>query len=412
VRIFAFRRFVHAATAAALVPALGATIGAQGLPSEPVVLAGGRVTLGGDVSASFSCGSAAGSGLCEDDPGFFNYSDYEHSTLRMLRLDASAAVHANRHLSMLAEVRSENGEAPRPYALYLRYRPWQRLPLDIQAGRVPPTFGAFSRRSYPSDNVLIGYPLAYQYLTSLRPDAMPASADELFEMRARGWRSSFSIGDPEPDRGLPLATAFHWDTGVQVHVEAPWADGTIAVTTGSLANPRVRDDNNGRQIAGRLAVRPRAGLQIGVSGSRAALLTRGVASAAGVSSRDFPQTAVGLDLEYSRDYYLVRVEAILNTWRLPTIGEPLRAAGTSIEGRYKFRPGWHVAARLDHLGFNRIDGSSGAATWDAPVTRVEIGGGYLIRRNVQLKLSLQHNARDAGRVHRLNLVSAQAVVWF
>jgi hypothetical protein len=412
VRIFAWRRFVLAAMAATLLPALGVTARAQGLPSEPVVLAGGRVTIGGGVSASFSCGSAEDAGPCESDPGFFNYSDYEHSTLRMLRLDVSAAVHANRHLSLLAEVRSENGEAPRPYALYLRYRPWEQLPIDIQAGRVPPTFGAFSRRNYPSDNVLIGYPLAYQYLTSLRPDAIPAGADELFEMRARGWRSSFSIGDPEPDRGLPLATAFHWDTGVQVHVEKPWADGTIAVTTGSLANPRVRDDNNGRQIAGRVAVRPLAGLQIGVSGSRAAFLTRDAAMAAGVSSRDFPQTATGLDLEYSRDYYLVRVEAILNTWRLPTIAEPLRANGISIEGRYRFRPGWHAAVRVDHLGFNRIEGDAGASAWDAPVTRVEIGGGYLIRRNVQLKLSMQHNARDGGRVHSLNLVSAQAVVWF
>src|SRR5262245_35478577 len=48
---------------------------AQSLPSEPIVIADGLVTLGGDVSASM--GSA--------DPGFFNYTDYEHSALRMLR---------------------------------------------------------------------------------------------------------------------------------------------------------------------------------------------------------------------------------------------------------------------------------------------------------------------------------------
>lgn len=407
-----FRHAVRLAAAAVLLPVLGTTARAQGFPNEPIVLAGGRVTLSGDASVSFSCASAPEPGACDDDPGFFNYSDYEHSTLRMLRLDLNAAVRANRHLSLLTEVRSENGEAPRPYALYLRYRPWERVPVDIQAGRVPPTFGAFSRRNYPSDNILIGYPLAYQYLTSLRPDAVPADADELFAMRARGWRSNFSIGDPEPDRGLPLATAFHWDTGVQVHAAADWADATVAVTTGSLANPRVGDDNNGRQIAGRLALHPWPGLRVGISGSRGAFLTREAAAAAGASSRDFPQTAVGLDLEYSRDYYLVRVETILNTWTLPTIDAPLHATGTSIEGRYKIYPGWHLAARVDHLGFNRIEGATDTIAWDAPVTRVEVGGGYLVRRNVQLKLSLQHNVRDAGRVHHLNLVSAQAVVWF
>src|SRR5256886_9040457 len=67
---------------------------------------------------------------------------------------------------------------------------------DIQAGRVPPTFGAFARRAYVSDNFLIGYPLAYQYLTSLRPDAVPANADELLRSEERRvgkeWRSRWS----------------------------------------------------------------------------------------------------------------------------------------------------------------------------------------------------------------------------
>src|SRR5437660_527842 len=63
------------------------------------------------------------------------------------------------------------------------------LAFDIQLGRVPPTFGAFPRRAYSTDNPFIGYPLAYQYLTSLRADALPANADELLQMRARGWLS-------------------------------------------------------------------------------------------------------------------------------------------------------------------------------------------------------------------------------
>ena len=47
----------------------------------------------------------------------------------------------------------------------------------------PPSFGAFGRRAYNADNPLIGYPLAYQYLTSLRADAIPATADDLLRMR-------------------------------------------------------------------------------------------------------------------------------------------------------------------------------------------------------------------------------------
>ena len=392
----------------------GLPAAAQGVPSEPLVFGAGRVTLGGDVSATFSCAETPETGSCGEDTGFFNYSDYEHSTLRMLRLDINAAIRANRFLSVLAEIRTESGTGPRPYALYVRLRPWAERAFDIQAGRVPPTFGAFARRTYANDNLLIGYPLAYQYLTSLRPDAVPASADELLSMRGRGWRSSFSLGNTTPDRGVPLVSTFRWDTGVQVHSAVSWAEMAASVTTGSLANPLVSDDNGGKQLAGRVAVRPQAGLVIGVSGARGSFLSRTAARSAapGIMTGDFVQSAVGADVEYSRDYYLVRAETIRSTWTLPTIEAPLAALSASIEGRYKLHPRFYAAARYDHLGFSTITGLTRTGTWDAPVSRVEVGGGYLVRRNLQLKLSLQRNTRQGGRVPHLKIGAAQAVFWF
>src|SRR5262245_5909752 len=145
--------------ALAFVCLAGAAAARAQVPSEPIALAGGRVTLGADVSASI--GSA--------DPGFFNYTDYDHSALRMLRIDVMGAVNAGDHVAILGEVRTENIDGLVPYALYVRVRPWTARNFDIQAGRVPPTFGAFARRAYATSNPLIGYPLAYQYLTSLRP---------------------------------------------------------------------------------------------------------------------------------------------------------------------------------------------------------------------------------------------------
>lgn len=380
---------------------------------DPIVFGNGRVAIGGDLSLTVSCASTADPGICGDDTGFFNYTDYEHSTLRMLRLDLNAALRANERLSFLAELRSENGSAPEPYALYVRFRPWRQHAFDIQAGRVPPTFGAFARRTYTSDNLLIGYPLGYQYLTSLRPDAIPATPDDLLRMRGRGWLSSFPLGNTTPDRGLPLATAFRWDTGVQAHAASSWAQATVALTTGSLGNPRVRDDNDGKQVAGRVAVHPVAGLILGTSAARGAYLTREAASSApGSPANDFTQTAFGADAEYSRDYYLVRVETIVSRWTLPTLDRALRAVSTSLEGRYKLRPGFYVAARVDHLGFSDVRGATRTATWDAPVSRLEVGGGYLLRRSLQLKVAFQHNVRDGGRVPQINLGTAQVGFWF
>ena len=83
----------------------------------------------------------------------------------------------------------------------MRVRPWRDRPIDIQAGRIPPTFGAFARRDYGAGNPLIGYPLAYQYLTAVRPDALPASTDDVLRMRARGWRPSYPIGSLDDRAG-------------------------------------------------------------------------------------------------------------------------------------------------------------------------------------------------------------------
>lgn len=415
---FRGRALVTLVTVVALGPSLPAA--GQTLPYEPIAFGGGRVTIGGDVSATFSCADSdeEETDRCPGDAGFFNYTDYEHSALRMLRVGVTAAVKAGNRLTLLGELRSENAGAPQPYALFVRIRPWTSRAFDVQVGRVPPTFGAFARRTYPADNVVIGYPLAYQYLTSLRPDALPANADELLRMRGRGWLSNFSVGNTAPDRGLALVSAFRWDTGVQVHAANDFIDGAAAVTTGTLGNPLVGDDNAGKQVAGRIALRPTTGLIVGLSAARGPFLTRGASEGAGAArgAGRFTQTGWGADLEYSRDYYLVRFETIVSDWTLPVINAPavdlpLRAISTLVEGRYKIRPGLYAAARLDHLGFSTITGSTSRTQWDAPVTRVELGGGFSLQRNLLLKLTFQHNTRAGGRVREANLGAAQLVFW-
>ena len=385
---------------------------AQRLLSEPIVFADGRVVIGGDMSLTGSCSHAPGAAACTEDSGFFNYADYRNSTLRMMRLGLSTSVRISRRLSALADLRLENARAPRPYGFYLRFRPFEGRDMDVQAGRIPPTFGAFARRAYSTDNPLIGYPLAYQYLTSLRADALPAGPDDLLRMRGRGWLSSFPIGSQTPEAGLPLADAFLWDTGVQMHTAVRWADATASVTTGSLSNPRFRDNNSGKQVAGRAAVKPVAGLVVGISASRAPYVASVAASLAGATADAFSQRVIGADAEYSRDHYLLRVETVGSVYDLATIQSRLRARGTMVEGRYKFSPRAHVAARIDHLGFNTIVGSTRSATWDAPVTRWEAGGGYALQRNAQLRVSVQHNTRDGGRVRALSALAAQLLYWF
>lgn len=380
---------------------------AQTLPSEPIAFGGGRVVLSGDVSASFA----------PEDTGFFNYSDYERTTLRTLRLGLTAAFRVSDRISILGDVRSENLGGVWPMALYARISPLPGRRLDVQVGRIPPTFGPFSRRAYGRDNPLIGTPLAYQYLTSLRADALPADIDELLAMRGRGWLSAYTIGDRTPGRGVPLVSAFTFDTGVQVTTGWRMVEVTGSVTNGTLSNPRVTDDNAGKQVAVRISVTPAAGLVMGSSFARGPFVSRGAISSSGVGHQGrYTQTVQGLDVEYSRGHWIARADAVLSTWRIPLASagrvQSLRAAAIALESRYTFLPGAYAAARVEHLGFSRVSGSVDSGPWDAPVSRLEVGGGYYLQRNVIARMSLQINRRDAGRTARARLLAGQILFWF
>jgi hypothetical protein len=391
-----------------------AGVRAQELPAGPITMAHGTVTIGGEVTVT------AGS---RDNRTYFNYTDYEHNALRMFRVSLSGMWRPAGRLAFLTELRSENAQRVVPYALYVRVRPWKDRAFDIQAGRIPPVFGAFARRSYGADNPLIGYPLAYQYLTSLRADALPATADDLLLMRARGWRASYPVAVTGPGPGVPLVSAYRWDTGVQAHATGGRVAGSIALTMGTLSNPRVTDDNRGRQVSARVAWKPVVGLVLGASAARGAFLTGALEDrvAALTSRQTHAQRALGFDAEYSRDYWIVRGEVIDSRWNLPGLAEPridspLSARAAFVEARYRFAPRFFAAARADRLTFSRIRGErlfAGQPTpWDAPVTRVEAGGGVYLQRNLTVRAVVQRNWREGGRVRNRTFVSGQLAFWF
>ena len=376
--------------------------------AEPVSLLGGRVRLGGEVSGT----------IAPEDLGWFNYSDYGVSTLRLFRVDLAAEARLASSASVLLDVRSDNLAAPRVYALYLRLRPWAGRELDLQAGLVPPVFGAFVRRRYAADNPLPSLPLAYQYLTNLREDAVPSRSEQLVAQRGDGWRVRYPVGSAEAGPGLPLVNAERWDAGVQLRLGREPLSLAVAVTQGTLCYPRVTDDNDGKQVSLRLGWTPSPALVAGVSGAVGEYLAREVQEVLPASAQGtYRQEAAGLDLQWSHGYWIVRAEAVWSRWTLPAldatrIEEPLDAVGAFAEARYKLRPGLHVAARVERLAFSEIPSAVGPRTWDAPVTRLEAGAGFAPWRHVLLKASWQHNWRDGGTVEENDLVAGQVVLWF
>ena len=382
--------------------------GGTAASAQSVSLFGGRVRFAGELSGTIS----------PRDEGYFNYSDYGTNVLRLFRADLTLEARLARFASLLADARSDNLGSPRVYALYLRLHPWPGRPLDLQAGLVPPVFGAFLRRRYASENPLPSVPLAYQYLTDLRDDAIPATAEQLLAKRGRGWLVSYPVGSPGAKPGVPLVAGERWDAGVELRIGREPLSLAVAVTQGSPSRPVIEDGNDGKMVSGRLAWIPGPSLVLGVSAASGDFLTRSVTSALPQPApRGFRQDLLGADAQWSQGYWILRAEILWSRWALPPLEEtritaPLSAYAGFLEARYKIRPGFYAAARLERLAFSRIDSTLGRQEWDAPVTRLEAGLGFVPQRYALLKASWQHDRRDGGYVRQSDLLVAQLVLWF
>ena len=63
-----------------------------------------------------------------EEEGWFNYSDYENSTVRSLRLSLVAEVTLAERVAVITEIRTLQFDTPEAYALYVRVVPGCRRP--------------------------------------------------------------------------------------------------------------------------------------------------------------------------------------------------------------------------------------------------------------------------------------------
>jgi hypothetical protein len=393
------------ACAAILVSAVSPA-SAQVWPRGTVSAFDGRLTIGGDLSATYG----------GDDPGYFNDTDYGSNTLRRSRASLLVEVAPNRRVAWLGEARIGTDHGLDIYAAYMRLTPWPDRALALQAGRIPPVFGSWSRRGYAAENPLIGEPVLYQYLTSLRADALPRTSADLLRMRGRGWRTTYPVGNAVPASGLPVIAGPSWDTGIQLHLGTRPLEAAVAWTTGSLSKPGVAARPGGGGWSARMAATPSPGMTVGVSGARGTfVLDSAVAALPPASRTGGTQSALGIDAEWAHGHWLYRGELVRTSWSLPAEAGgplPLTSLGGYVETRYRLHPRVFVAGRLERLSFGTITSPSGPAAWDARVTRVEAGAGVSLAPRLRVKLAWQLDTRDGGRVRRDALVAAQVLSWF
>jgi len=399
---------------------------AQILPDRPVAWFGGRVVIGGNVSV------AAAS---TEDHTYFNSGTYTEDTMRLIAAALTSSIALHSRIGIEADLRVA-GEPDgshwyfRPRTLALKVQPLSTPKFHVQAGLLQTAFGTASNRAYGRENLLIGRPLIYQYATAIRGDAFPRHVPDLLHNRGLGAVAYYVVGDfftyGDGDgsnygySGLPLADTSGWNAGVRVAAGGDGLNAAATVTEGSLSNPRSRGSSGGWQASGRVETRRVTGLVLGASAAHGRYLDRDldVIVASAIDNQDPRETAFGLDAEYSRDYWLVRAEALYSRRTVPILRQPLLAdvlgvSGLDVEGRYRLAPGWYLAARLGSLLFGPASDEAGSTSWDANAFRVEAGTGWSVTRGLLLKATYQYNRRDiAGPLHSAHRVAVEALAWF
>jgi len=312
---------------------------------------------------------------------FFSFGENPFHAIR-LRLLADGKIHE--HVSAFAELLSDDGRAPRLYGGFVRLSDPKGRDIHIEVGKIPMHVGAFPNRSDASRNSLIGSPIPYQYHVDIRDDQLPVAPEDIVANRGRGYFTNYATpglsGTGYSGLGQALSVLYEncWDFGAVLVGTASPFEFAAGVTNGTVGSMVSTDNNDGKQILGRLGFAPAPWIRAGVSGARGPYLFRQLDDdlPAGHEVDDYHQVFAGADLELSYDRAIFTGEYVWNRFEQPFLGN-LDLDSWYAEGKVTVLPGWYVAGRYSRMLFDEVDlTAGGVARWDAPLWRREIGIGF------------------------------------
>lgn len=352
-----------------------------------------------------------------------NQSSTSEGPFNLVQLAVHADAALSDRVSVFTRLQFDSGASfdVSIYGAYVMFSGFVPADLHVELGKVPSPFGTFAERSYPDKNPLIGTPLLYHYHTSLRPDRVPLSADDLLSARGMGqFGFTYLSGDTTGmafRRGVPMLYDSWWDFGMVALGTWRNFEGRVGLMNGAPGIPEARTEmNDSRAPIGRVGWVPAPWLRVGLSGGRGAYLNGGAAPylPAGKSLSDYRQTVTGLDFAFERGWWDVHAEWAGCSYETPHIAGDLEQTTWYLEVRRKLAAGTYAAARWDDMRFSEITDSGGTSrSWDQNVQRFEAGVGYWPERQVLLKAVAQMHRLDGGDWDRDDMIGGlQATLWF
>jgi hypothetical protein len=134
-------------------------------------------------------------------------------------------------------------------------------------------------------------------------------------------------------------------------------------------------------------------------------LTQGTLPA-GTDLDEYTQRLLGGELVFALGQTSLRAEAYHGRWRVPNLPEDPTDVSYSIEGTVKLSAGMFAAARYGGITYNEMGDGASASKWDHDIRRLQIGAGYRLLRNVEIRAE-QLFSRTSGSDPRDDLFSIQ-----
>jgi len=318
-----------------------------------------------------------------------------------------------RRLFVSTELRIDRGQPARAGSLeghvqqaFVRVTPVPGRNFVLQVGKSISPFGSYPGRAHTASDPFIRPPLAYDYRTVISPDFVQSASDGIFTWKDRPqFRSA----------GLPIV----WGVPYPIVATAGggrgrWAFVAGVTTTAPSAEPEdwERVDVNtpaGLSGVGHVSYQIVPELQVGGSYTRGPYMRPQVADQFGpVNLTRQVQEAYGLDAAFARGHVEVRGEVLFNRWEVSLAAADPRDVSYYVDTRVTLAPGLFAAARFNAIHFRDLARSTGGVDrWDYNVRRWQVGSGYRLGRNTEIRGEYMINT-TLGRVDpQDNLLSLQ-----
>ena len=325
------------------------------------------------------------------------------------RVRLFADIFAGNSFYGLVEVRVDRGEAPADAPVEGRIeqvfaRVALPAKLQLQAGKFATPVGGYPARHHGPEDPLIRPPIMYDYHTIIDPSASPAALAGFL-----GWKN-----DPvRRAAGVPIIWGVPYPWGALLAGGAAGFDFQAGVLS---AAPSSRPDMwrlDGDQL-GRPSIVAAAGyrfipeLRASIYFSRGSFMDelRAGSLPPGSQLGDFRQRLWGAEFAFARGRVGLRAEGFANQWQVPNIGDDVRDLSYSVESTLKLTPGAFAAVRYGAVRYNELGSGVSAQPWDHDIARFQIGGGYRLVRNSEIRAEYLVS-RTTGADPRDNLFSLQ-----